>query len=328
MGHRAVNQRRGLGWVVCAAAFAALFSTPLAAQPAPSAKFPSEPAEAASAAHPPQSGNVPPSTQRNATYPVPPSYSEPGSYLAARGPQLQEAPAPAASASARNPDAAAAATPPRADEHPRPDAGWSLGAGIVFQDSFGSLGSFATPNGINPASPLTPSYRLAAERRLGRNTWLALNAAFSYSHSEQPISFTSATSPHTRDTLDLEAAQEALLLGIRQVVARGVVDLSMYVAVGGAHSKTRGDVPAPGEVVAVIPGGRGNTLGAVAGIAVERELIDALALRLSADIVGVSLTKQSEEKVDSSTGEQTTTERSSQSAGLTLRPGIQIQFYF
>jgi hypothetical protein len=87
-------------------------------------------------------------------------------------------------------------------------------------------------------------------------------------------------------------------------------------------------MPAQGELVSVVPGGRGNALSALGGIAVERELIDALALRLSADVVGVTLFKRTDIRIDSTTQQQSTTERSGQAATLMLRPTIQLQFYF
>src|ERR1041384_2727854 len=132
MGRLAVNWQLKFLRCACTAGVATLLSRPLGAQPAPSAKFPSEPAPAAPAAPADQSGATESAapTQGNAPYSAPPSYPEPGPYLAARGPQVQGAPAPAASSSAQAPNTHTTAPAPSADEHPSPDVGWSLGAGL------------------------------------------------------------------------------------------------------------------------------------------------------------------------------------------------------
>jgi hypothetical protein len=142
------------------------------------------------------------------------------------------------------------------------------------------------------------------------------------------VTSTATTVPPARDTLQVEIAQESLLLGLRQVIARGVVDVSLYFAVGGAHAKSRGDVPTANESASLVPGGRSNVLAVVGGIAVERELIDSLALRLSADVVGASLSKSERVSIDSTTREPKTTEYNNTNVGLSVRPALQIQFYF
>jgi hypothetical protein len=64
----------------------------------------------------------------------------------------------------------------------------------------------------------------------------------------------------------------------------------------------------------------------VGGLAVERELIQNLALRLSADLITGSLS--SVDSASSSDGVTSHTKTSSRSLGIGISPALLIQFYF
>ena len=212
--------------------------------------------------------------------------------------------------------------PPAEAPAPAP-ANWGLGAGFGLGDSaipFSSLSQYVGTNAT------FPSYRLSLERRLGSSTWLTFNAAFSYSRTQQPVSDVQSGDDPTRPTLELTTFRIAGLLGIRQVVVQRIVDVSLFGNFGIGRAATGGDEPQETESVSTQPGSSVNGLLFVGGLAVERRLIEGLAVRLSAGIISASTSRA--EVVRRDNGERKTTVISSQTIDLSLSPALELFFYF
>lgn len=237
--------------------------------------------------------------------------------------------APAAPPVAAPPSAAPAPTPalpsaqpassppaPARPAPPPPLRNWNLGAGL-FASGEGLAGAF---------SQTAPTYQTALERRLGDHTWLALDARFSYQTFERPNVATS-DNPNPSATSRFEMSNATLLLGARQVFVDGVVDVSGYAAVLAGYHDISGDALEALGALSLLGGGDGYDLGLLAGIAVERELLDALALRLSMDLASARLSSD-EAQYRGLAGDTQTTELGSARAALVLRPGLQLHFYF
>ncbi|HEX2871114.1 MAG TPA: hypothetical protein VHP33_07660 [Polyangiaceae bacterium] len=175
-------------------------------------------------------------------------------------------------------------------------------------------------------SQTRPSYQTALERRVGDHTWLALDARFSYDTFERPATGTSAD-PNPSGNVRLEVSSAALLLGARQVFVNGVVDVSGYAALLAGYHDVKGDVLGALGALSLLGGGDGYDLGLLAGISVERELLDALALRLCMDLASARLSSDEAQYRDAA-GDIQTTDLGSARAALVLRPGLQLHFYF
>ncbi len=224
------------------------------------------------------------------------------------------------------PPAAAAAPPPVrpapapavTEPKEKPLRGWNVGAGLGYGGSLAYAGALA---GVESS----PEYRSSLERRLWSRTWLAFNLQFSYDAYEEPIS---SDSPDAREKLNRRYTSQGALLGLRQVVAKSVVELSLFAGVFAAHASYSGDDLRPGEsgYFSNLPGSNRSSLGALFGLAVERELIDDLALRLSLDVASarVSRWKQVQQNGD----ERTSVKLDERRVDVALGPALQIHFYF
>jgi hypothetical protein len=205
---------------------------------------------------------------------------------------------------------AVSAAPPR----PKAPRDWNIGAGIgATGEGFSSY--------FNRSMPL---YHAALERRIGEHTWLALNARAGYD-TDQRLALTSSS--ETADTLTIDMATVSILLGARQVFVDGIVELSGYAAIMAGYNDVMGDELAASGATALAGGGDGYDLGLLLGFAVERELIDALALRLGVDLVSARISSEQASKQDSE-GKTRTTPLTSGRASLNLQPSLQLHFYF
>lgn len=207
-------------------------------------------------------------------------------------------------------------TAPESDAPTRPKAprDWSVGAGIM-----------ATGDGFNTYfSRGMPLYHAALERRIGEHTWLALNARAGYD-TNQRLALTLSSSD--KDTATIDMATASILLGARQVFVEGLVEVSGYAAIMAGYHDVMGDELAATGATAILGGGDGYDLGLLLGVAVERELIDALALRLALDLVSARIsTEQASTRDDA--GKTQTTPLTSGRAALNVQPALQLYFYF
>jgi hypothetical protein len=178
-------------------------------------------------------------------------------------------------------------------------------------------------------APRTPDYRVSIERRLHRDTWLTFTGAFSYASFEVPVS--SQQTPPSRTKINYQTTSTSVLLGIREAIVTDVVEVSVYGAVGGAWYWTTGDALEPGEwMSSAPPGSRARTLGFSSGIAVERQLIERLSVRLSSEILMLQWSKSTPGMTYAqATGEEVPPDTSHTQALLVhVAPVLDLRFYF
>lgn len=230
-------------------------------------------------------------------------------------------------------------TPPWNQPQPQPlheavpvPKNWNIGAGISFLFptvgfpgiSLGSLGSLAGTGSLaslTAGAPL-PRLTLLIERRLSERLFLMLNGGIGYSGSQNQT-FSAISSR----TFAFDASA-----GVRGIFnPGGVVEVSAFgsVAVAYANYEYRSilqTTDSMGMSVQTPTTLRGNsyTVGGLAGLALERELISGLALRLSSSILGFSYNGTA----SSSVVQDNTTENESRGGdvGLRFSPSIELRY--
>lgn len=172
----------------------------------------------------------------------------------------------------------------------------------------------------------TPTYAVAFERRVGPRTWLGLNASGSYETRELPI--IPADEPPVRPSVQGRTLSGSFLLGMRHEIAHGLVDVSIFAAGVISAQRIRQDSLRSSESFVsyqYLPSNT-RTVGLVAGLTVERELVEALALRLSLDMASVSFSRATIETMNGIGGSPASL--SSRRFGIAIRPGLKLHFYF
>jgi hypothetical protein len=242
-------------------------------------------------------------------------------------------PAPYQAPRSAEPVAAPVAPPPAAEpedatEKPKRDYGWNLGAGLTASSFSQVINS--RPAGLSALGASysdVPGYGLSLERHLAGSSWIFLGVIGSYSASDAIIS--SDTAPDRIG--EVTSTQLAALLGLRQIVVSHVVDVSLWAAFGVGREFAGGE---PLELEESSsnrrPGSGSTTVGVVAGLAVERELIEALAVRVSAQLGSARFSSAEEIIVETEdmVPVERTIETERRSFELAIRPGIDLRLYF
>ena len=231
-------------------------------------------------------------------------------------------------AEAAPPVAMTATQPVQGAEPILPD--WNVGAGIGF--SFGTLGStfgLLGNGGLGGLSGLSPSVQprlsLLVERRLSERLFFSFQAAASYSGNQS-----STNSAMSSRNITVDGT-----VGLRRVFnPRGIVEVSWFgsVGVGYGNYEYRALTIALDRVTSTyqeIPqASRGSSfsVGGVTGLALERELIAGLALRLSSSILGLSFASNQ----NALTTGDTTVDNANHGldAGLRFSPTIELRYAF
>jgi len=220
---------------------------------------------------------------------------------------------PAAHAQAAEAPPAAAA--PAAD----PTAPWSVGAGVgwgaVYGSSYAYLGSLAT------SPPTAPTVRASLERAVAPGWWLELGFTGSASRLRGEKADASAlisAGAYTRDDQVLAAVN----LGARHALTRpgAPVCVSMDLALVAGYYASHVDLTL---VETVTSRSEAFTFGLTAGLAVERELISGLSLRVGTSLASASWSRGRTE--NTTTGEVT---QDGASASLTLSPWLELRQAF
>jgi hypothetical protein len=228
-----------------------------------------------------------------------------------------EPPSAAPPPGASNADRAGKAPPP---PEPKRIYHWNLGAGVGFGGNEGALGGAVV---YAPIVAGVPSFRLGLERRIVGGLWLMLNGSFYFTTGEAP--------PADQSAPEGETVKKTLLatggvVGIRQAMTSGIVETSVTLGFRLGYQTLGGDTDqADTALVSAAPGSYAITYGFVGGLAVERELIEALALRLSANVV--SLTWMDAKAVSRFDGVPPERVKSTTFA-VDLIPAIDVRFYF
>jgi hypothetical protein len=205
------------------------------------------------------------------------------------------------------------AAPSSAQEAPPPqEPRWSVGAGLALSTTtVASTPASSLSSGgasILAAAPaVQPVLGLFLELRLARSTWLVTQAQASY--------LTGSSSGR-----DSEQGVLAVNAGVRQVFnPGGRIEVSGFVVAGVAYGTTSATGVTLGEVNSKTSASV-TSEGLSAGLALERELVDALYLRLSSGIVAASYYELS--------SSASTRKTDGLSLGLRFTPGIEVRYQF
>jgi hypothetical protein len=162
----------------------------------------------------------------------------------------------------------------------RGDRDWTLGAGLSFNGIFGIAGPVFGPVAY-PLISGTPGVTISLERRLGTALWLIARAEGQVSRNETSVTNLPSSDPQPTGTmvpLHAEGTSNALSggLGLRYAfVTEAPVEVSGYLL--GSVARLHSDAGGFGTSAL-------NGLDAALGLALERELVEDLVLRLSTSL--------------------------------------------
>lgn len=206
---------------------------------------------------------------------------------------------------------------------------WNVGAGISFlfptvgfvSSGLGGLGAIGGLGGLSVSAPL-PRLTLLIERRLSERLFLTFNGGVAYGGSQS----------ETYSAVSSRSFSFDVAAGLRGIFnPGGVVEVSAFGSVGASYVNfeyrslfTLTD--SMGMQVQTPQATRGNsyTVGGAAGLTLERELIDGLALRLSSSVIGFSFSGASSSvTVQDNT---TTNDTRGGDVGLRFSPAIELRY--
>jgi hypothetical protein len=172
-------------------------------------------------------------------------------------------------------------------------------------------------------------YSAVIERRVGARTWLAFNVVAAYeSYDRQLVPF-SPGGKLERETIGVYYSSTSLRLGLRHVFVHKLVDVSFTGALVASRRSTWRDDLRAGENIS---GGESTptriyALGVQAGMTLERELIEALALRLTLGAASLDFSS-TESFIAYPSGVATPIATQGWRAEVSLQTGLQLHFYF
>ncbi len=184
-----------------------------------------------------------------------------------------------AQTSTPEPAAPAAAAPAPAEPAARDRANWSIGAGIAGTNVY----LYSVGSSMLVIEQRAPVGAASLERRISGGTWLVLGLEATYDRrkSENAVSMsTTATDEYLYGRLSL---------GIRHVVspARAPVDVSVVALAMGGTSRLKSTTEDAG--IESTNESTGWSLGAEAGIAIDRVLTGGLSVRLATPLLSAGL---------------------------------------
>lgn len=229
-------------------------------------------------------------------------------------------------------------TPPWSQPQPLHQAvpvprNWNLGAGVSFLfPTFGLVSASTGLGGLAGAGGLSglslgvglPRLTLLIERRLSERLFLMFTAGIAYGGSQS----------ETYSAISSRSFSFDASAGLRGIFnPGGVIEVSAFGSVGVAYSNYEfrsllQQTDSMGMLVQVPQATRGSgyTVGGAAGLALERELIAGLALRLSSGILGFSFSGAN----NSVTIQDNTTSNATRGGdvGLRFSPAIELRYAF
>jgi hypothetical protein len=250
----------------------------------------------------------------------------PGSAPEAPALEVVEPRRPVASAPAAPANVAAAPAAAKTPGVVAPELDWTVGAGLISRGGAIDLGDLVSG----------PAYAAALERRLGGETWVWLNVHGAYERRDVPVrslvgSSTDPNQPIPREQISLATSTATLQLGMRQGFIEGIVDASFYLGAFVGYTSVTGDELRSTESTLsfVAAGSKQRVIGLLAGMAVERELVEALALRLVMDLASASIVRaQTVEPAGYDGDVAVKRDLATKQVSLQVRPGLQLHFYF
>jgi hypothetical protein len=169
-------------------------------------------------------------------------------------------------------------------------------------------------------------FRLSLEKSLGKTTWLMLNGAFSHLADEAPV--TNLIDPSApRRKVERSYSLVVGTLGVRQIVVSGLVDVSVFGGLEAGNAWIDGEATTEDEVaIGTDPGSSTVLFGILAGIAVERELIESLSLRIAVDVASMTWLWATTQRIEGDRTEKLDVQRSS--FELLMVPALELRLYF
>lgn len=214
------------------------------------------------------------------------------------------------------------ATAPTTDT---PQPKWSVGAGIgLGESSYAGVGGLI--GGLGTVySPLAPTPRLSFERVFSEHFALGLGLMASYQSGEQPIYGTSLGSAIGQQSTS--SSSVAVSVGPRWPLTdpASPIAFSLYAAATAGYATM--SLGNPGDEPL---GGHSFSFGINGGLAVERMLIDRLALRITAQMVRATLGRNFVQTTSTPTvlGSAVTQASTATQISAVPSPSIELRFYF
>jgi len=193
-------------------------------------------------------------------------------------------------------------------EDPRPAAPqWSIGAGLVGNTTYilgtaSSLGTGLTGPGLLGANA-------SLERSLGGGRWLVLGLSLQAERSRDDAGLV------TRDDLVSTEVRGGVRFALTERGAPVEVSALLLADVGAAHTRVDQEGSSQSQDLA--------WLGASAGLAVERELVSNLAVRLSSPVISLTGAHTSTHVAGSPSFDGSTI-----AFGVALRPTLELRLAF
>jgi len=174
-----------------------------------------------------------------------------------------------------------------------------------------------------------PTYAAIIERRVAASTWLTFNVAAAYDSRDVSLRPFGPEDVLQRQSIKVYSGTASLLLGLRHTLVHRVVEVSVAGAAVAARQNVWRDDLREGETIASLETtpSQSYSVGLQAGMTLERQVIEGLALRLALDAASVTFTRTDAATIDS-LAVATPTTRHGLRAALTLQAGLQLHFYF
>lgn len=152
-----------------------------------------------------------------------------------------------------------------------------------------------------------------------------LNAAASHTSFDAPV--IKLVDPSRDRTTRLTQNTLIGTAGVRQVVIDGLVALSGFGGLRAGNTWVNGEALLPVELSAGPQAGSSAVLvGAVIGVAVERELVESLSVRLGVEALSLTWLRTTTTQPTADGPKET--ELNETSLGLALDPSLELRLYF
>jgi hypothetical protein len=209
---------------------------------------------------------------------------------------------------------------------PTANKNWNIGSGVGFTYSLGltsaGLGGLST---LTPVGGLLPSSTVLIERRLSERLFATFQASLSYSTNQSD----------TNAQLSSRAFSVVGQLGLRRVFNPGdLIEVSWFAnaSVGWASGvmNVQGQAidPQTGSATGDLTAVNTHSLNVrgVTGLAFERELVEALALRFSSSILGAGYSSSGASMVNPFVNNTQATHGGN--VGLHFTPTLELRYAF
>ncbi len=209
-----------------------------------------------------------------------------------------------------------------AQEGARAAPSWSLGAGVQFGGILASSSPLIIGNTFVVSVPSTPSPVVSLERRVGERTWLAVGLAGS---------FESLTGDRISPALTISSVRTAgiaLSTGLRFPVTRPAAPVEVSLLALGELGYSTWRIAYSPAIASATDDVYAVSAGASLGLAVERELLDRLAVRIATSLLRASWSYAHDAGIANPLTFAPATHVNSFSVGVNLVPLLELRLAF